>query len=88
MSKAQVLAWIKERYGEPTITEANGVHVAVVPLYRGVAIGCGSTLGDAICDLRLELNPHADRIPDPPQQWERARRARRRLANGVEPATT
>lgn len=79
MTATEVLEWVTERYGEPTIQHANGVFIYVVGVYGGVAIGCGSDTSSAVCDLYLDLHGHDRRgdVPPPSQVWEQERRQRR-----------
>jgi len=56
MDAVALLDEITRMYGEPKATHANGVFVLVVPVMGGVAIGCGSSTGNAVWDLHCDLS--------------------------------
>lgn len=55
MKPSEVEAWIKERYGTIRFESHNSSIVAVVPVWRGTAVGIGSTRQGALCDLYRDL---------------------------------
>lgn len=79
---ADILAWIKFHYGEPTITRGNGVFVAVVTFDGGVsiAIGMGSSRSQALYDLYCDTTSPDRRSeftrPPNSRRWELDRRTR------------
>lgn len=79
MNETHLRAWITGRYGPITETFAGCVFVAVVPLLKGVAIGCGSSRACALYDLYCDLYLPASReslVGAVRQQWEIDRRDR------------
>jgi hypothetical protein len=79
-----VEAWIRPRYGPIRYERGGGVVVAFVPLWRGVAVGLGSNVVNAVCDLYLGLSTdhtlddrHLRREP-----WEVERREAKSAAAG------
>lgn len=82
----QILAWIKDQYGEPTMSYANGVHVAVVRIYDGVSIGMGSSKDQSLYDLYCSLTYQRNLFSRPPncKRWEVSRRYRIDRRNGID----
>jgi hypothetical protein len=84
MRADQVESWIRGRYGDIRIEQGGGVVVAAVPIWRGTAVGLGSTRINAVCDLFLDLSTehnlddgHLLREP-----WEVQRREAKTAAAG------
>lgn len=85
--KLETLADVEQAYGKVTMTHANGVFIAVVPVMGGIAIGCGSGPGNAVYDLICDLTiPNSDARPKAPfrQVWEIERRQRMDGRTGAE----
>jgi hypothetical protein len=84
MRADQVESWVRDRYGDIRIEDGGGVTVAVVKVYRGTAVGLGSTRINAMCDLYLDLSLAHDLVDGHLllEPWEVQRREAKAAAVG------